>query len=204
MSRSDSPSLPYSAALDGLRGVAILLVLLFHGAGRLLPGGYLGVSTFFTLSGFLITSLLLLERERSGRIDLARFWTRRLRRLMPAALLGIALAAVFVAVAGTPSQSGRFRWDGIAALLHGANFRAMTAGTSYWEMFSRPSPLQHYWSLSIEEQFYLVYPLVLLGVWRRAGDVRRTLRLVLVLLVVASSVAMIALATSGTGSSARL
>lgn len=190
-------SLPYSAALDGLRGVAILLVLLFHGAGRLLPGGYLGVSTFFTLSGFLITSLLLLERERSGRIDLGRFWTRRLRRLMPAALLGIALAAAFVLVTGTPSQGGRFLWDGIAALAYGANFRAMAGGQSYWEMFSRPSPLQHYWSLSIEEQFYLVYPLLLLGVARLAGTTRRTLRIVLALLCVASTTVMVVLALSG-------
>lgn len=193
-----APSLPYSAALDGVRGIAILQVLLFHGAGRLLPGGYLGVSTFFTLSGFLITGLLLLERERSGRIDLVRFWKRRLRRLMPAALLGIALAAAFVLVAGTPSQGGRFLWDGIAALAYGANLRAMAGGQSYWEIFSRPSPLQHYWSLSIEEQFYVVYPLLLLAVARLAGTTRRTLRTVLLLLCIASTTAMVALALSGT------
>jgi len=201
--RDGQPSLPYSAALDGLRGVAIALVLLFHGEGRLLPGGYLGVSSFFTLSGFLITSLLLLEREGSGRIDLARFWARRLRRLMPAALLGIALAATFVLVAGTPSQRAGFLWDGVAALAYGANFRAMASGTSYWEMFSRPSPLQHYWSLSIEEQFYVVYPLLLLGVAALAGTTRRTLRAVLALLALASTATMIALALSG-ASNARL
>ncbi|MBY0276153.1 acyltransferase [Candidatus Binatia bacterium] len=196
MQRPDT-SLPYSAALDGLRGVAIALVLLFHGAGRLLSGGYLGVSTFFTLSGFLITSLLLLEHERRGRIDLVRFWTRRLRRLMPAALLGIALAAAFVLHAGTPSQSAHFRWDGVAALVYGANFRAMSGGASYWQMFSRPSPLQHYWSLSIEEQFYLVYPLLLLGIARLAGATRRVLRVVLALLAVASTALMVVLALSG-------
>lgn len=180
-----------------MRGVAILAVLLFHGEGRLLPGGYLGVSSFFTLSGFLITSLLLLERERTGRIDLARFWVRRLRRLMPAALLGIGLASVVVLAAGTTTQRAGFRWDGIAALAYGANFRAMSARTSYWETFSRPSPLLHYWSLSIEEQFYFVYPVLLLGVASVAGTSRRTLRLVLTVLLLASTATMIGLALSG-------
>src|SRR5690606_18264291 len=117
-----------------------------------------------------------------GRIDLKRFWGRRLRRLLPAALLGIAVALAFAALAGTKTQLWRMRWDGLASLLYFANFRFMSIGHSYWEMFNRPSPLQHYWSLSIEEQFYVVYPLLLIGVAALARRGRAATTLVLVVL----------------------
>lgn len=192
------PSIPYVPALDGLRGITILCVLLFHAETSWLTGGFLGVSTFFTLSGFLITSLLLVERDATGSIDLRVFWMRRLRRLMPAAVLGIALAAAFALVAGTQSQRARLYGDGLSALFYFANFRFLASGNSYWEMFSRPSPLQHYWSLSIEEQFYVVYPLLLLGVTLLVGRGRGVLRAVLLGLALASTGAMLALSLAGT------
>ncbi len=169
------------------------MVLAYHADASWIGGGYLGVSTFFTLSGFLITSLLLVEADATGRIDLARFWGRRLRRLMPAALLGIALALTFAVLAGTRTQLWRMRWDGLASLLYFANFRFMTLGHSYWELFNRPSPLQHYWSLSIEEQFYVVYPLLLIGVAALARRGRAATTLVLVVLAVVSTALMIGL-----------
>jgi peptidoglycan/LPS O-acetylase OafA/YrhL len=191
-------SLGYMPALDGIRACAVICVLLYHGAcERWIPGGYLWISTFFTLSGFLITSLLLVEQDVTGRIDLLQFWVRRLRRLMPAAILGVALAAVFVLAAGSTAQVMRILWDGLSALLYFSNFRFMTSGHSYWEMFSRPSPLQHYWSLSIEEQFYVVYPLLLLAVSSLVGFGRATLRAILLALATASTGAMIALSLAG-------
>lgn len=189
----------YQPALDGLRGVALLLMLTYHGGVSWFPGSYLSVSTFFTLSGFLITALLLIEQHSAadGRIDLRRFWSKRVRRLLPAALAGIALAIVAAAVAGTPSQLVRLRWDVTSALLYFANLRFMTSGHSYWEIFSRPSPLQHFWSLAIEEQFYLLYPLLLIGITTIARRRRSHLRLVLVALALASAATMIVLSWVG-------
>lgn len=191
--------IPYQPALNGLRGIALLVMLAYHGNVSWLGGGYLSVSTFFTLSGFLITALLVIEQESnpSGRIDLGAFWVGRLRRLLPAALAGVALAALYAAVAGTPGQLVRLPWDTAAALLYFANFRFMTSGHSYWEMFSRPSPLQHYWSLSIEEQFYLLYPVLLMGIALVTRRSRTQLRMVLAILAVASTAVMMALSWSG-------
>jgi len=191
-------SLGYMPALDGIRGIGVVCMMLYHGEWqKWMPGGYLWLSTFFTLSGFLITSLLLVEQDATGRIDLGQFWVRRLRRLMPAAILGVALAAAFVIAAGSMAQTTRIVWDGLSALFYFSNFRFMASGHSYWEMFSRPSPLQHYWSLSIEEQFYVGYPLLLLGVSSLIGYGRAPLRAILVLLAAASTTVMIALSLAG-------
>jgi peptidoglycan/LPS O-acetylase OafA/YrhL len=157
-------SIPRVPALDGLRGVAIAGVLLFHG-GELI-GGYLGVDLFFTLSGFLITSLLLTEWQGTRRIRLAQFWARRARRLLPALflmLLGVAAYAAFVAA---PTELERIRDDGLATLGYVANWHSIIAGNDYWALFRAPSPLDHTWSLAIEEQFYLVWPVVVLGLVR--------------------------------------
>lgn len=165
--------LPRVSALDGLRGVAVLAVLLFHD-GRL-RGGYLGVDLFFVLSGYLITSLLLVEQRDRGRIRLARFYERRARRLLPA--MGIALVgvAIYAAVWAQPSELPRIRWDGLATLFYFANWRDIAAKQSYWDIFRAPSPLQHTWSLSIEEQFYAFWPLIVVGVLA----IRRSARAVL-------------------------
>ena len=146
----------------------MLGVLLFHADG-LLPGGYLGVDLFFVLSGYLITSLLLLEHASTGRLDLGAFWVRRARRLMPALFVllpAVALYARFVARAGDlPS----LRSEALATLGYVANWRAILAEKSYWDLFVAPSPLEHTWSLSIEEQFYVIWPLVVGLVLRRGA-----------------------------------
>lgn len=148
----------YLPALDGFRGLAVAAVLLFHGGVSWAVGGYLGVTAFFVLSGFLITSLLLIEREATGRIDLRAFWGRRARRLAPGALLLLGLVVVLTA-ADPQHVSHRIIGDGVAAALWVANWRFVFTHASYADLFSSPSPFAHMWSLAVEEQFYLVLPL---------------------------------------------
>lgn len=162
-------SMPHLPGLDGLRGLAVIGVLLFHGGFGWARGGYLGVSTFFTLSGFLITNLLVREWDANGAISLSRFWTRRFRRLLPAAVIAIALVGIVWWFIGTPEQLQNLRADMLASLGYVANWRFLLAGRSYAELFSAPSPLQHFWSLAIEEQFYVVFPLFTIVVLRLGG-----------------------------------
>ncbi len=171
----------HQPALDGLRGLAVAMVLLFHGGVSWMTGGYVGVSVFFTLSGFLITGLLLTEHQGTGRVSLGRFFSRRARRLMPASLLcltGIAVAAAVGAFDGLP----HVRRDILASLLQVANWNALSNGTSYADLIARSSgqlgPVDHFWSLSIEEQFYWIWPLVCLGLLRVRRRVPPTLSLV--------------------------
>jgi peptidoglycan/LPS O-acetylase OafA/YrhL len=164
--------LAYNPALDGIRGLAVSAVLLFHAGFPWARGGYLGVSTFFTLSGFLITTLLLTEHRATGRIALGRFWSRRARRLLPASALTLAAVAVGARsfdVLATPGLRG----DLLASLLQVANWRFIVEGRSYAELFAAPSPVLHFWSLAIEEQFYLVFPLFTAAVFAATrGSVR--------------------------------
>ncbi|MCB0971945.1 MAG: acyltransferase, partial [Acidimicrobiales bacterium] len=153
---AEPPRIPHVAALDGLRGLAVLGVLTYH-LGHL-RGGYLGVDLFFVLSGYLITSLLLAEQRATGRIDLRAFWARRIRRLLPALLVVVAAVGAYAAVAARRVDLATIRADGLATLVYLANWRTIAAGTSYWDISLAPSPLQHTWSLAIEEQFYLLWP----------------------------------------------
>ena len=166
-----SPSLRHIPALDGLRGIAVGGVLFFH-AGHLV-GGYLGVDLFFVLSGFLITSLLLAEWQGSNRIMLGTFWARRARRLLPA-LFGMLIGvAVYAAVLASPDELHQIRFDALATLAYVANWRAIFVGHGYWAAFATPSPLEHTWSLAIEEQFYLLWPpIVVCVLWWRRGSAR--------------------------------
>lgn len=165
MGESTSDSTPFVAGIDGLRGLAVVSVLAFHLRYEWASGGFLGVSLFFTLSGYLITHLLLHEWERYGRIDLGAFWVRRLRRLMPAALVVISAVAV-AAFAFDRFPSARTRGDLVAALGYVANWRFMSSSTSYADLFnSSPSPVLHFWSLAIEEQFYVLFPLLMAGLF---------------------------------------
>ncbi len=165
--------------LDGLRGLAVIGVICFHGNWSWMQGGYLGVSLFFTLSGFLITSLLLVEKRRTGGVSLRQFWGRRFRRVLPAAwltLLAVLIAGWFLLDANEVSS---FRGDMRASLLQVANWRFLFEGQSYGDLFRSPSPVLHLWSLSIEEQLYLVYPLLLVGLLAVARGRRQLAALVL-------------------------
>jgi peptidoglycan/LPS O-acetylase OafA/YrhL len=150
-------------ALDGLRAIAVALVLVGHGGIPGVGGGFIGVDIFFVLSGFLITSLLLDELGRSGRIDLIGFWIRRARRLLPALVLMV--LAVGAARELLPYQAlTGLRSDALAAFLWVANWRFVAQKTDYFTQDAPPSPLQHTWSLGVEEQYYFVWPLLLIAV----------------------------------------
>ena len=181
-----SNAMPHLPGLDGLRGLAVIGVLLFHGGFTWAKGGFLGVSTFFTLSGFLITNLLVREWDRSEGINLGRFWARRFRRLLPAALIAIALVGVVWWRIGSAEQLNSLRGDMLAALGYVANWRFLTGGKSYADLFLSPSPLQHFWSLAIEEQFYVIFPLFVMIVMKVGGR-----RLLTTLLVMATGASVI-------------
>jgi Predicted acyltransferases len=150
--------------------VAVIAVLLFH--ANKLAGGYLGVDLFFVLSGYLITSLLLAEARSTGTVHLLGFWARRARRLLPALFLVLAFVGLYAAVIAAPSELHRIRADAFATLAYVANWRFVFGKFDYFALFASPSPLNHTWSLAIEEQFYLVWPLVFVGVlaWGRRRD----------------------------------
>jgi peptidoglycan/LPS O-acetylase OafA/YrhL len=158
--------LPHVRALDGLRGVAVLAVVVYHLDHDVLPGGFLGVSVFFTLSGFLITNLLLGEWRSRGTVGLRGFWGRRFRRLLPAAVGGLALAVLLSWLWADGTQLEAIRGDVLAALGYVANWRFIFDGDLYGAGFEQPSPVLHYWSLAIEEQFYVVVALVALALAR--------------------------------------
>ena len=182
----------YQPALDGLRAVAVAMVLCFHAGFSWMGGGYFGVSVFFTLSGFLITSLLLGQLGSRGHVPMREFYARRLRRLLPASSL--CLAAVLIArVSGEFGQVPRFRQQLVGAVTQVFNWVQIAGSSSYGNLFRRSpaltSPIEHYWSLAIEEQFYLLWPLVLVGLWRLAGRTSQRLLRLLVGLTVAMAVA---------------
>ncbi|WP_353987312.1 acyltransferase family protein [Ruicaihuangia caeni] len=147
--------------LDGMRAVAVTAVLAFHLLPGVLPGGFLGVDLFFVISGFLITTLLLREHARSGRIDLVDFWRRRARRLLPAiGLLVVVTASAALAIGGDALH--KLGWQVLGTATFSYNWLSIADGNSYFDSTS-PELLRNLWSLAVEEQFYLVWPLVLLA-----------------------------------------
>ncbi len=160
----EHPRLTHQPALDGLRGLAVAGVLFFHGGH--LTGGFLGVDAFFVLSGFLITSLLLTEARYRGRIALGAFWMRRARRLLPALVCVLATVAVYARFLAKPDELATIRGDALATIGYFANWRAIFTSRDYWALYRSPSPLNHTWSLAIEEQFYLVWPLLVAALVR--------------------------------------
>ena len=157
---ANAPHIRYRPGLDGLRAIAVAAVFLYHSRIDWLPGGFLGVDLFFVLSGFLITSLLLVEWEASNRIDLIRFWLRRARRLLPA-LVVVVLATLVLASIFARQDLAHTRSDVLASLFYYANWHEIIANHSYFNVLGNPSLLQHTWSLGVEEQFYIVWPLLL-------------------------------------------
>src|SRR6478735_6373741 len=152
--------------IQGLRAVAVLLVVLFHLWPGRLSGGYVGVDVFFVISGFLITAHILREVDRDGSVDLARFWARRMRRLLPASYLVLLVSAAGVLLWVPRLLWQQFFGELLAAALYVENWALAVNAVDYLAADNTPSPAQHYWTLSAEEQFYLVWPLlVLLGVW---------------------------------------
>ncbi len=156
--------LTYLPALDGLRGAAVAVVVAFH--AHWLKGGYLGVDLFFVLSGFLITRLLLNEYGETSRIDLVEFWKRRARRLLPALIILVSFAAIAERYRGSLDGPAGGRRDVVGALTYSSNWLRLSSGAGYWSQFRGPAVLDHTWSLAIEEQFYVVWPLVFFALLR--------------------------------------
>lgn len=160
--------LPYDPALDGVRAVAVVAVMLYHAGVAWAPGGFLGVDIFFVLSGYLITTLLLREHAATGTIGLAAFWGRRARRLLPALIVVIAWVVVHATWIEPSLTDSGVRADIVATLLYVQNWSEIARDESYFALFSLPSPLVHTWSLAIEEQWYLIWPLAI-AAWCRWG-----------------------------------
>jgi peptidoglycan/LPS O-acetylase OafA/YrhL len=157
--------LAYVPALDGVRAFAVVAVMMFHGGIPHMDGGFMGVDAFFVLSGFLITSLLIGEWRQTLTIKLGAFWARRARRLLPALLLMLLFVAFFAAVIVPKGTYGALRLDALSTLLYVSNWHFILINSNYFaENSGTASPLLHTWSLAVEEQFYLIWPLVVLGV----------------------------------------
>jgi peptidoglycan/LPS O-acetylase OafA/YrhL len=170
--------------IEGLRAISIFVVVLYHAKVPLFSGGFVGVDVFFVISGFLITGLLLHEVERYQRIDLVAFWARRARRLLPNALLVLATTLLVTAAVFPFMQRQVTAQDIIAALLYFSNFRFAERSVDYFDQEVGSSPVLHFWSLSIEEQFYFFWPVVLVGlIWLHSGHSNR--RVIWVLSVIA-------------------
>jgi peptidoglycan/LPS O-acetylase OafA/YrhL len=165
----------YQPALDGLRAFAVGSVMLYHASQSWAIGGFLGVDAFFVLSGFLITTLLVTEWGSTRTINLGAFWLRRARRLLPALIVVMVGILFYAAVFAAPAEVEKIRSDGFATLGYSANWKFIFAGQSYFDQFAQPSPFRHMWSLAIEEQFYLIWPLIVFGVLWFTRSVRALL-----------------------------
>ncbi len=161
---------PYLPGLDGLRALAVIAVMIYHANPSWLPGGFLGVEMFFVISGYLITLLIIAERERTYTVSLVDFWKRRARRLLPA--LGVLLVLVTAyTVIFEPSAVGQLRGDVIAGFFYGSNWYQLFVGLGYTAAFDF-APLRHLWSLAVEEQFYVIWPVVMILLLGRKGTRR--------------------------------
>ncbi len=190
-----APAAAHVPGLDGVRGLAVAAVVAYHLGFGWAKGGYLGVDTFLVLSGYLITAGLLAEHGRSGRVELGAFWARRVRRLLPALLLLVAVIGVYAAMAALPDEARSLRLDGVSALGFFSNWRFVVSAQGYFGRTAAPSLLLHTWSLGVEAQLYLVWPLVTIAVLARWGH--RALSRVALLLAAASAAAGVLLAHGG-------
>ena len=181
----------YVPALDVLRALAVLVVIAYHMHLGWAPGGLLGVTMFFVLSGYLITGLLLKEYDDSGTISLANFWLRRVRRIIPAVVFAV-LGTALLCTIFNHALLTKMRPDVLPTLFFFNNWWQIFHNVSYFEALGSPSPLTHYWSLSIEEQFYLIWPVALL-ICMKAGVKRTTMQKGIIVLIVLSALEMILL-----------
>ena len=159
---------PYLPGLDGMRALAVIAVMVFHANHDWLPAGFLGVEVFFVISGYLITLLLIAEHERDGEVSLAAFWGRRFRRLLPAMYLTLIGVVVYCALFKR-EELGHLRGDVVAAVFYVSNWFQIWSGQGYGASESFV-PLRHLWSLAVEEQFYLIWPLVMIWLLRRGRE----------------------------------
>ena len=158
---------PYLPGLDGMQALAVVAVMVYHANVDWLPGGFLGVEVFFVISGYLITLLLISERERTYRISLRQFWLRRARRLLPALFTMMALVTAWTA-AFRPDALGQLRGDVVAGFFYVSNWYQIWVGLGYTAAGDF-APLRHLWSLAVEEQFYVVWPVVMILLLGRNG-----------------------------------
>ena len=161
----------YIPAIDGLRAVAVIAVMLYHLGFSWIPGGFLGVDLFFVISGYVITRLLLDSIQRSGGLDLRAFYRARIRRLFPPLVFMIFVTIIYISI-WAPETMRRFVSDSPFALFGGMNWWLVFRQTDYFDSISRPPLLQHTWSLGVEAQFYLIWPLILLLVLRQFGKAK--------------------------------
>lgn len=180
----------YMPGLDGVRAVAVIAIIIYHLNPQWLSGGFLGVDTFFVISGYLITSLLLTEYHNTGKIELMSFWLRRVKRLIPAVLF-LVMGVIVLSLIFMPTEIQKVRADSIAAIFYVSNWWYIMQNVDYFEQFA-VQPLKHLWSLAIEEQFYLVFPIVLLSL---LSFIRRLklIRIIFLILLVISMIAMMVL-----------
>ena len=189
--------LAHQPALDGIRALAVIAVMLFHAGLGWTHAGFLGVDVFLVLSGFLITLLLLREISSTRRIDVRAFWLRRARRLLPALVLVLIAVACFGAFVATDEEALGLRGDLFGSLFYVQNWRLVLSGQPYFAQFGSPSPLRHMWSLAIEEQWYLVWPLAFLGIVRVTRGRTRVIAAVIAALALTSAALMMLLYTPG-------
>lgn len=155
----------YMTGIDGLRALAVIGVIIYHLNYEWLPGGFLGVTIFFVLSGYLITDLLIEEWKKTNRIDLIDFWIRRFKRLLPAFVFMMLIITLWI-IFFHPSAIGKLHSDFLPSILYVNNWWYIYHEISYFETFGKPSPFTHLWSLAVEEQFYLFWPIVFMGIFR--------------------------------------